>query len=115
MQLTYRTQLNYEHRIEDVPVVEDRCKSNHSHDNVEIIVKVETTSEFLDFKTIKDKVEKILEDFRGANITDKFGIGTAEKLASHLGNKISDALNRSVQLQIWETEKYGVEFATNPN
>lgn len=112
MRLTYRTRLNYEHRIENIPEIEDRCKKDHAHNNVEVIVKVETTSEFLDFKTIKDKVEEILEDFRGVNITDKFGLGTVEKLAYHLGNKIGNALNRQVDLEIWETEKYGVELTS---
>lgn len=114
MKLTYRSNLNYEHRIDNTPgVVEERCKIDHPHPNVEIIVKVETTSEFLDFKTIKDRVEEILENYRGINITDEFGITTVENLATHLENKISSVLKRPISLEIWETDKYGVEISSS--
>lgn len=114
MKLIYTTPIHYSHRIVNEPdLVDQSCMINHNHDNAVIVVKLQVIEgKFLDFKHIQDVASRILEKYEGQNITDKYEIGTAEQFITVLSDDFKKAFNRSVEITLWETEKYGIEIAS---
>ena len=103
----YKTQFAFKHKLEDKPEVVDKaCLLEHVHEEVPLIVKVKDNGTWLDFKEIKRCVELSLIEFK-----KNIGAMDTETLAKSLANVIAFNLgvsNEDVQLQFWETTKYGM-------
>ena len=114
LKLTYTTFFNYYHRIIDTgKLVDEACAENHYHKDVKLIVKIPTNDEFLDFKTIKATVERVLTNYNEKNITDDFGLMETEGFVTVIQAQIQDELNRPADVLMQETSKYGIEVAGN--
>ena len=117
--LTYTTEIDrYMHQITHEPRLKDSsCAKPHAHENVKVIVSVET-DEFIDFKTLKQVVEDIINThLNGFNISYKLKIETTEQLANYIADETERCFSLFndnpeyrplVNVHIQETEKYGV-------
>lgn len=119
MKLIYKTTTAYTHKIKFREELNDRdCTDMHYHPKVPIIVIVEATNEFLDFKDLKECVEiplKPLSSDSDLNAMLSTDDATAEYFAQWLQKEVTYRLyqngfgNRSVRIILHETDKYGVD------
>lgn len=114
MKLIYKTEISYYHRIENEPdLVDKSCTSNHYHSKAKLVVKLPVTESFLDFKQIKSLVQIVCEKYEGQNITDKHQLETAEEFITALSDDMRSIFGRPVDVELWETDKYGMELVSN--
>jgi 6-pyruvoyl-tetrahydropterin synthase len=71
--------------------------------------------EWIDFYDVKEWIENILSDFDHTNITKEYDISTVEQFSYVVRSRVSEIFqektglpNRDVQIEIYETDKFGV-------
>lgn len=112
--IVYSTNLNFTHMINDRPELVDKaCAVPHSHTSRLRITVPISDEEFLDFKTVKQETEKVMDRLRGKNVTKSFGIYQTEEFVEWVAKEIEKNLKRKVDVYIQETEKYGMEYVSD--
>ena len=111
--LTYTTNFDLKHKIKGSikGLMDKDCSKTHVHTASELIVKVEVTKQFLDFKAIKFDVEYVVDMLRKNSANYVLGIenATVENIAKKLQLLFSKEFGRRVEIILKETGKYGVE------
>jgi 6-pyruvoyl-tetrahydropterin synthase len=85
-----------------------KCGRQHGH-NYTLVAKVYGSSDkWLDFEDIKRKVDGVVDERY-----DHRDIGnmTCETLARQLQEQLSNLFQTRVEIELWETGKFGVETA----
>ena len=98
----YRREFASAHIIAGHP----RCGRMHGH-NYQLLVKVYGSSEeWLDFAEIK----RIVDDFVDQKYDHRdIGNMTCEKLAKQIQSELADRFKTHVEVELWETGKFGVQ------
>ncbi|HUK50771.1 MAG TPA: 6-carboxytetrahydropterin synthase [Terriglobales bacterium] len=98
----YRREFAAAHIIAGHP----KCGRQHGH-NYTLLTKVYGNSrQWLDFEEVKRTVDDLIDEKY-----DHRDIGnmTAETLAGHLQEQLSNLFQSRVKIELWETGKFGVE------
>jgi len=98
----YRREFAAAHIIAGHP----KCGRMHGH-NYMLLVKVYGSStEWLDFEDIKKTVDRLIDEKY-----DHRDIGnmTCERLAKQIQDHLTSSFNCRVQVELWETGKFGVQ------
>ena len=83
-----------------------KCGRMHGH-NYTLLVKVYgRSSEWLDFEEIKCNVDQLVD---GKYDHRDMGNMTCETLARQLQEQLSNSFGSRVEIELWETGKFGVE------
>jgi len=83
-----------------------KCGRMHGH-NYTLLVKVYgRSSEWLDFEEIKRNVDQLVD---GKYDHRDMGNMTCETLARQLQEQLSNSFGSRVEIELWETGKFGVE------
>ena len=54
---------------------------------------------------------KVLNSYNNVNITDAHGVEDTETLVCQIQNRLEIEFGRKIDIEIWETAKYGIEIA----
>lgn len=109
----YRTNLTFSHVLPDRPEVVDKaCLMNHAHSDRPLTIKLMSgtfNNKWVDFKTIKEKVEIILDSKYRTNL----GEMDVETIVENLARDIAFAFSLNlaqVKIHLQESDRYGISL-----
>jgi len=98
----YRREFASAHIIANHP----KCGQMHGHNYLLLTRVYGNSSEWLDFETIKKHVDSLIDEKY-----DHRDIGnmTCERLAMEIKNQLTATFKANVEVELWETGKFGVQ------
>lgn len=104
-----KKEISYGHSITDSPLlITKKCSRKHGHNvNIKFYLHYDDGT-FVDFAVISKKLDKVLERYDHFDITERYGIETVEELADVIKDDAERELGVGVEVEIYETSKYGV-------
>ena len=102
--------INMRHSIEDTDKVVDRgCLDVHFHGSVRVEARL-IGGPWIDFKEIKRSLIESLKQVADVDTdgTYDFGLRDSEQIVKEIGVTICGKMERTVEIMIQETPKYGV-------
>jgi hypothetical protein len=105
----YRRTISLTHKIPPrLELVDESCLQDHPHPHAMLTVSLRDSGAWIDFKTIKERVNSAIAD---AKLEGDVGVIDMETYIDRLHDAVADALaadKKDVMIELWETEKYGI-------
>lgn len=109
----YKTSLSFTHHLSGgSELVDKSCLMEHQHDNSDFLnltIKLIDSGKWIDFKTIKQKVEELLNEKYRKDLGEMDAETITKKLAFDIAMRLSMHLAQ-VKVELMETSKYGVSI-----